>query len=57
MVKVGSNPFALFAIDELSPKLPANLSREISGHRESIYEIGVTAIAGRRSEIFGSCGK
>ena len=52
MVKVGSNPFALFAIDELSPKLPAHLSREISGHRESIFEIGATANAVRRADIF-----
>ena len=57
MVRVDGNSFKLFGIDDLSPKLPVNLSRHISGKHESIFKIGATTVADRRSKIFGSHGK
>jgi hypothetical protein len=57
MVRVDGNSFKLFGIDELSPKLPVNLSRHISGKRESIFKIGTTIVPDRRPKIFGSRGK
>jgi hypothetical protein len=57
MVKFAPNAFALLAIDELSPKLPANSSRGISRHHESIFEIGATAMQMAASRFFASRAK
>jgi hypothetical protein len=39
MLRIGFNVFAAFDIGELSPKLPANLSRQIFDRSESIFAI------------------